>query len=264
MEKNISRILGVLVGTALTTVTIPMYAKTVTTTIKDTSVVKQSPSLDEDTVEITEEMAKTINEVAAPEEFTNNVITGRAGFPAQPKQVANTIKGMNVQPARPAPVPVQAGMRQPAVTTTSGVREPHLVTTLNTHTRATTTTTATSVAQVVTPVAHVSQIAPHATMARATIPVPMAVRTHEAIRTEEAAPSVPTKGWAIQMGAFRVKSNATRLLDKLRSSGYNAFSRNSGSLTLVFVGPEMKRASAHELSSKVTSDINMKGIIVHV
>ncbi len=70
--------------------------------------------------------------------------------------------------------------------------------------------------------------------------------------------------WAIQMGNFKVKSNAVRLADKLRAAGYKAFIRDmKGShSTRVYIGPEFKQASAIKLSSKIQQELKLQGIVV--
>jgi DedD protein len=49
----------------------------------------------------------------------------------------------------------------------------------------------------------------------------------------------------IQLGSFRHQKNVKQLLDKLENAGYRAFSRpietSSGSLTKVFVGPNLNK-----------------------
>nr|WP_220099466.1 SPOR domain-containing protein [Alteromonas lipotrueiana] len=52
-------------------------------------------------------------------------------------------------------------------------------------------------------------------------------------------------GWVVQLGSFRHQKNVKQLLAKLERAGYRAFSRpvktNSGSLTKVFVGPDLNK-----------------------
>lgn len=52
-------------------------------------------------------------------------------------------------------------------------------------------------------------------------------------------------GWVVQLGSFRHKKNVRELLDKLEQAGYRTFTRpietSSGSLTKVFVGPDLKK-----------------------
>ncbi|MEO8401334.1 MAG: SPOR domain-containing protein [Gammaproteobacteria bacterium] len=79
--------------------------------------------------------------------------------------------------------------------------------------------------------------------------------------------NLKTPGWAIQMGNFTVKSNATNLTNKLRAAGYKAFTREIKSSTghnstRVYIGPELKQASAVKLSNKVQQDMKMQGIVI--
>ncbi len=64
--------------------------------------------------------------------------------------------------------------------------------------------------------------------------------------------SLPTKAiaeqaWVIQLGSFRHKNNVNELVNKLTKAGYKAFTRpiktKTGTLTKVFVGPELIKAS---------------------
>ncbi|WP_296053661.1 SPOR domain-containing protein [uncultured Alteromonas sp.] len=57
--------------------------------------------------------------------------------------------------------------------------------------------------------------------------------------------SEQNNSWVIQLGSFRHQKNVKQLLDKLENAGYRAFSRpietSSGSLTKVFVGPNLNK-----------------------
>jgi cell division septation protein DedD len=73
--------------------------------------------------------------------------------------------------------------------------------------------------------------------------------------------------WAVQMGSFKVKQNAVTLASKLRSAGYKAFTREIKSAqgnvsTRVYIGPEVKLASAAKLSKDVHHHFNMQGIVI--
>jgi DedD protein len=68
--------------------------------------------------------------------------------------------------------------------------------------------------------------------------------------------------WAVQMGSFKIKSNAEHLVNQLRAHGYKAFTREIKSSTRVYVGPEFKQASAASLAEKIQQKMNMQGIIV--
>jgi len=72
--------------------------------------------------------------------------------------------------------------------------------------------------------------------------------------------------WVIQLGSFKNKANALRLVNRLRSSGYPAFiqkiSTTFGESTRVFVGPEYKKDSAHALAMKLDNDLHLHGIVI--
>ncbi len=71
--------------------------------------------------------------------------------------------------------------------------------------------------------------------------------------------------WVIQVGAFKNKIDAFRLVNKLRSRGYNAFihQKNAafGAETKVYIGPENKRNSAESLASKLSKEDRISGVI---
>ncbi|XPF94125.1 SPOR domain-containing protein [Colwellia sp. RE-S-Sl-9] len=58
--------------------------------------------------------------------------------------------------------------------------------------------------------------------------------------------------WVIQLGSFRHKKNVSELIEKLKYHGYTTFTRpiktKNGTLTKVFVGPDINKAS---LESKI-------------
>jgi len=72
--------------------------------------------------------------------------------------------------------------------------------------------------------------------------------------------------WVIQLGSFKEKSNALRMVNKLRASGYRAFiqhvSGNGGQNTRVFVGPEQQQASARIVASELESNLKLHGIVI--
>lgn len=59
--------------------------------------------------------------------------------------------------------------------------------------------------------------------------------------------SLNNVAWVIQLGSFKNKANALRLVNELRASGYRAFIKQIpatfGQSTRVFVGPEKKRGN---------------------
>lgn len=72
-------------------------------------------------------------------------------------------------------------------------------------------------------------------------------------------------GWVVQMGYFKVKSNAIHMAEKLRSQGYRAFIYSEqtakGERTHVYVGPEQKQAAV-ALAGKIQEKTKLSGVIV--
>lgn len=78
--------------------------------------------------------------------------------------------------------------------------------------------------------------------------------------------SLKAAGWVIQMGSFKNKTNALRLVNQLRAGGYRAFIQHTassfGDSTRVFVGPEYKQASAFALADRLENDMHLRGIVI--
>lgn len=72
--------------------------------------------------------------------------------------------------------------------------------------------------------------------------------------------------WVIQIGSFKNKANALRLVNQLRANGYRAFiqqiSTALGENTRVFIGPEMERTHARALANRLESEMHIRGIII--
>lgn len=71
-----------------------------------------------------------------------------------------------------------------------------------------------------------------------------------------------SSAFVIQIGSFKNKTNALRMVNQLRASGYRAFIQQYSSNTRVFVGPEVKQVSARELANKLESDLHIKGVVI--
>ena len=73
----------------------------------------------------------------------------------------------------------------------------------------------------------------------------------------------PDIGWVIQLGSFRHEKNVQQLLGKLESAGYRAFTRpirtNTGTLTKVFVGPEIQKQTLDAALPHLTQVTGLKG-----
>lgn len=72
--------------------------------------------------------------------------------------------------------------------------------------------------------------------------------------------------WVIQLGSFKNKTNALRLVNQLRESGYRAFiqqvNTTEGNSTRVFVGPEAKQTAARALAGELESTLHVRGIVI--
>lgn len=78
--------------------------------------------------------------------------------------------------------------------------------------------------------------------------------------------SLKTSTFVIQMGSFKNKTNALRLVNQLRANGYPAFiqkiSTSVGENTRVFVGPSNKRTAARALANRLETDMHLRGIVI--
>ncbi|HTM63693.1 MAG TPA: SPOR domain-containing protein [Gammaproteobacteria bacterium] len=72
--------------------------------------------------------------------------------------------------------------------------------------------------------------------------------------------------YVIQLGSFKQKTNALKLVNKLRSKGYRAFIQSvpttSGENTRVFVGPEHKQTSARIVAAELKKEMKLQGIVI--
>jgi len=68
--------------------------------------------------------------------------------------------------------------------------------------------------------------------------------------------------WVIQLGSFKNKTNALRLVNRLRLNGYAAFIQQTPSHTRVYVGPEVKQGTAREVASRLKTNMKLQGIVV--
>jgi DedD protein len=85
--------------------------------------------------------------------------------------------------------------------------------------------------------------------------------------SERVVSELKKPAWVVQMGSFKEKSNAHRLVNQLRNSGFKAFthvvtSPNGAVRTRVYIGPEFKQASALKLSNKVEQEVKLRGYVI--
>jgi DedD protein len=72
--------------------------------------------------------------------------------------------------------------------------------------------------------------------------------------------------WVVQIGSYKSKENALRIVNQLRASGYHAFLQESSTsleeITRVYVGPEPQQTHAKELADRLQQEMNIKGIVI--
>jgi len=82
---------------------------------------------------------------------------------------------------------------------------------------------------------------------------------------EQPQKAVNKEAWVIQLGSFKHKKNVEELLIKLKQNGYPAFTKpiktKQGSLTKVFVGPDLLKSSLIKKIPALQKLTNVKGKI---
>lgn len=69
--------------------------------------------------------------------------------------------------------------------------------------------------------------------------------------------------WVIQVGSYKNKATALRLVNRLRLKGYPAFIQHVfGENIRIFVGPAEKRRAAHQLAAELERQMHVHGIVV--
>ena len=75
--------------------------------------------------------------------------------------------------------------------------------------------------------------------------------------------AINKEAWAIQLGSFRHKSNVAELVTKLKNNGYTVFTKpintKQGTLTKVFVGPELIKSSLTKKLPALKKLTNVQG-----
>lgn len=82
----------------------------------------------------------------------------------------------------------------------------------------------------------------------------------------EPARAAATRGFAVQVGAFRAESDANTLVGRLRGAGFTAFAErvnsDAGQLWRVRVGPELDRATADRRRGELKAKMSLDGMVV--
>ena len=100
---------------------------------------------------------------------------------------------------------------------------------------------------------------------QADLPTSVVTLDATAQRTEPVRPAL-TRGFAVQVGAFRAESDANTLVGRLRGAGFTAFAErvnsDAGQLWRVRVGPELDRATADRRRGELKAKMSLDGMVV--
>jgi len=72
--------------------------------------------------------------------------------------------------------------------------------------------------------------------------------------------------WVVQLGVFKNKLNAAKLIQELRAKGFPAFTKlgktGNEKATRVFIGPEIDRQKAKQIAMKLEKVFKIHGMVV--
>lgn len=96
-------------------------------------------------------------------------------------------------------------------------------------------------------------------------PSPEVVTTRPSTPAADMEPGAVT-GWVVQVGSFSSKSNAEKLRNKLRKMGMASFVitgvSNNKKVYRVRVGPEIDRAEAENIQTKIKEKTKLSGLVM--
>lgn len=101
----------------------------------------------------------------------------------------------------------------------------------------------------------------------ASVPLEVKVKSTKAksVSSQQPPKSVNKEAWVIQLGSFKHKSNVAELVTKLKRNGYTVFTKpiktKKGTLTKVFVGPELIKATLMKKIAPLKKLTNVQGKI---
>lgn len=304
-KKNVQRIVGVLVITAVAIVAMPLMfgrsdvvvqeaENTVKTPVvsdqvnsvttaktDDVTPAAQTPNMETpNSSDMSANAAQNINDAANVENSVNANLNSDVANPAPVATSASaTPSAMSAAPAAPTDMQASAASMQNApalpVPTLDTIKKADSSASQDVVSTPTTApgmqqAAATTDQNTVMPDMATSQKMASATDATADAKAAPA-KKHKKKSTKSISAKANTKavkaGWVVQMGSFNNKQNALHLADKLRAAGFNVFTREmksaSGKMsTRVYIGPEVKEASATQLSGKIHQKMNMQGIVM--
>ena len=68
--------------------------------------------------------------------------------------------------------------------------------------------------------------------------------------------------WTLQLASFKDSANARALRKQLLKAGHKVYSRKTGSLVKVYVGPEMNKQRLQALKKGLKDDFGLDGLLV--
>ncbi len=251
-QRKVQRTVGMIVVVALVTVVGALLFEQNRFSIQEATNVKAPPFRDQSQSQpqLTETAPITQNAVNPPSEKTadNGTLPVPPALSAQAPKLANETSPAAPAPAEPTP-DVGTIVYEPVPATTSP-----------------TSTPVAASAPVATPTPPPAVISPVVEKEKSVHPA-----LNKTVRTKTKIISLKNKirspAWVVQMGNFGVKKNAANLTNLLRAAGYKTFTRevksHSGKInTRVYIGPELKQASAVKLSNEVHHKLNLQGLVV--
>ncbi len=88
----------------------------------------------------------------------------------------------------------------------------------------------------------------------------------EKLKPQLAKLSNPSRAWVVQVGSFSKRTNAEKLRNRLRKSGYRAFMASSKSngrtVVRVRIGPELLRSEANKIKRKVEKELKLQAMVL--
>jgi len=96
---------------------------------------------------------------------------------------------------------------------------------------------------------------------------PVEVKPEKSKEAKHIKEQVEKRGWVVQLGLFAMPVHTKTLIKKLKEAGYPAYTRQIHSqgqeLTLVLVGPYVKKSDAKKLISTLEREFKLEGLMVH-
>lgn len=291
MERSTKhRILGILVVVALVIISLPLFQGSKETNTQTAAI--NTPAFPDQSVQVAPptqpamatnnpvepKPAPTSAAVESPEDQPDDVITTlhpsvvNAQEPAKPETVAPQAMTAANAPVAAPPVGVTA-TTEPKVETSNVIPVGQALATKASVKPANLITSKDAQKAKVLHASNTAKLKKASTMTRLAnanakhnVKVkPFAPVAHTALQ-DNGLVSLRSASYVIQMGSFKNKTNALKLVNQLRANGYPAFiqkmSTAFGENIRVFVGPANKRTAAVALADKLENHMHLKGIVI--